>query len=367
MQRVPVSEPAPGRSDRTKLFTINVVVTGRCNAACTYCHYYLAHDRKRVAFDISDAQFDGYMGFVSAWVDQVEGYTQYRFSGGDPLVLGKRLFSLADRGYDLTGLKPFVLTAGKSLTPRWAEAARKSSISHVFVSVENPFCPDSGAPDPQKVVTAIKECNSTAMPVVPGVCVVPNEMFGRIDEICEWFFDRLGRIPLICEINYDAYVSPTEAQWEDLRESVERTIHKFVGKTHLNLFSSVAPELCYGGHDPYIFELNLENSYGITVGNAKGKIPDVAANLIMKNYPRLHCHKRNCNWWDFCDNTKWYWQGDRNNSATRKLVDYCRLKRLVSDAFYKVLVDARHSPTLDGLHEGRVPGLLQKLAGSPAS
>jgi hypothetical protein len=83
-----------------------------------------------------------YTKFIDYWRNRVGGYVQYRFSGGDPMVLGKRLFTLADRGYQSLGLKPFMLTAGKALAPRWAEQARKHAISHVFVSVENPFDPD---------------------------------------------------------------------------------------------------------------------------------------------------------------------------------------------------------------------------------
>jgi MoaA/NifB/PqqE/SkfB family radical SAM enzyme len=338
-----------GRRARGRLFTFNIVVTGRCNAACTYCHYYLQHDRKAVKYDIAADQFDAYMRVVRHWTETVPGYTRYRFSGGDPMVLGDRLFELADRGYQLTNLRPFMLTAGKALNSTWAQRARNSAISHVFVSVENPIRPDPGAPDPHRVVAAIRELDSKELPIVPGVCVVPNDLFGRLYDICVWFYERLGRIPVIHEINYDAYQSPTEEQWEQLADNVTRVVRDFSRITALNLFPSVSPELGYGGHDPYIFELDLENTYGIDGSNYDQKLVDIATKLERGNYPRLSCPVTECDWWEFCDNTKWYWQGDRHHSRQTKLREYCRFKRLLNDAYYRELVDSSHSSNQAGI------------------
>jgi MoaA/NifB/PqqE/SkfB family radical SAM enzyme len=345
LSQIPLPGEESGRSTRMRLFTINVVVTGRCNAACDYCHYYLARNRKDVAFDISDEQFDAYMHFVREWLAQVPGKTTYRFSGGDPMVLGDRLFQLSDRAYHLVGQKPFVITAGKSLDSDWADKARLSSISHVYVSVENPIRPANGAPDPLKVVRAIRELHTTELPIVPGVCVVPNDCFKHLHEICRWFVDELGTIPLISEVNYGAYKSPSEEEWLDLEANLKLIVRDFHDKVPLNLFSSVSPELAYGMHDPYIFELDLENSYGITEGNVQNSIYLAAEKLVQTNYPRLDCQETKCNWWEFCGNTKWYWQGDKNNSKPVKLTDYCRFKRIVNDVFFRELVDPSHLST----------------------
>lgn len=334
-----------GRPERSRLFTINIVVTGRCNAACSYCHYYLARNRKEVAYDISDELFDTYMDFVSQWDESIPGITTYRFSGGDPMVLGDRLFSLADRAYQRTSIKPFVITAGKALSPSWIEKAKTSAISHLYVSIENPIKPARGAPNPHKIVKSIKALDSSELPVIPGVCVVPNDCFKNLYDICSWFYDELGRIPLISEINYAAYTSPTEIEWKYLYDGIERVVREFYKKTPLNLFSSVSPELAYGTTDPYIFELDLENNYCMDSKNVRSKLNDVLEKLRLKNYPELSCQNQDCNWWEFCGNTKWYWQGDKINNRAVKLKDYCKFKRIVNDAYYRVLVDPSHEST----------------------
>jgi hypothetical protein len=328
---------------RPRLYTINVVVTGRCNTNCTYCHYYSGRERSQVSYDISDSQFDTYMYFIAEWSKQVNGLVSYRFSGGDPMVLGDRLFALSKRGFEITGIKPFILTAGKALNSEWVDKAKQSPISHVFVSIENPIAPDPGAPNPFNVIKSIQEYNSNDLPIVPGVCVVPNHCFANLYEICSWFYEQIGRIPIISEVNYAAYTSPTEQQWQDLAVNLEKVISVFQTKTSLNLFPYISPELNYGTYDPYIFELDLENSYEMNHANYQSKLQDVMRKLFDINYPSLNCGQTGCDWFDFCGNTKWFWQGDKNNSYAIKSSDYCRFKRIVNDAYYKVLVNPSHA------------------------
>ena len=206
---------------------------------------------------------------IRNWIKITPGINHYRFSGGEPMILGQRLFSLADLGFAELGQKPYVLTAGKVLTLAWAERARKHAISHLFVSIENPFMPDPGAPDPHKVINAIKQCHTNEMPVLPGVCVVHNKCFNRLYDICEWFFEHLGQIPIISGINHSAYESPREQDWEDFAANIERIVRVFHGKTPLKLFPNISPELSFGETDPVTIKLDLENTLGITKNNYK--------------------------------------------------------------------------------------------------
>jgi len=334
-----------GRVARPKLYTITIGVTGRCNAACSYCHYYRDNKRKEVAYDISDELFDTYIEFVARWLDTIAGQTTYRFSGGEPLVLGDRLFILADRAYARTSVKPFVLTSGKALSEPWVQKATRSSISHLFVSIENPVHPARGAPNPKKVAKAIQTLDSSSLPIVPGVCVIPNNCFKHLYEICCWFYDELGRIPVISEINYSAYTSPTETEWNDLSSNLERVVRDFYHKTPLNLFASVSPELAYGTTDPYIVHCGLENMYGLNRENVRKEFATIAKKFIARNYTELRCPSTHCDWWAFCGNTQEYWQGDKNNPREKKLADYCRFKKLLNGAYYRVLVEADHEPS----------------------
>lgn len=329
-----------------KLYTFSVTVTGRCDSKCGYCHYYLTRNRKSFSYDISTEQFSAYMDFIRHWNKTMPGKTYYRFSGGEPTILGDKLFQLADIGFQKTGLRPFVLTAGKYLNKSWIKKARQSKISHVFVSVENPINPDGGAPNPMEIVKKIRNYNSPELPIVPGVCVVPNNCFKHIYKICEWFYEELGRIPLICEINYGLYKSPNEDEWQCLENTLPAVIKDFFPKTQLNLFSSIVPEYAYGGSDPYVLELDLENTHKIDKNNYKTKLNGFVDRLNNTNYPKLNCFQINCCWQEFCQNTKWYWRRDATNSSALKLRDYCRFKRIISDSYYRILVDSKHQKTV---------------------
>ena len=330
---------------REKIFSISIGVTGRCNLNCTYCHYFKSRSRNKFAYDISDEQFIAYLNFIRAWNLSTQSPTSYRFSGGEPMILGDRLFDLANKAFDVVGTSPYILSAGKILDQDWILKARDSAISHIFLSIENPVNPDRGSVDPIKLAKRINKYNSKSLPVIPGVCVVPNNCFAKLHEICRWFYEEMGKIPLICEVNYGAYKTPSEEEWKQLEENLNRVVEDFFSKVHLNLFSSIIPEYAYGGIDPYLFELDLENSHKINNHNISEKIAEIKTYVKTKSYPMLLCKQDSCPWINFCKNTKWYWQNDERLSRSEKLLDYCRFKRIVSDAYYRILVDSNHPNT----------------------
>lgn len=330
--------------DRDKIYTINLELTGLCNSFCSYCHFYLKHDRNSVAYHMPLSQFNDYLQFVKYWHENSGGITNYRFSGGDPITLKDDLFNRANLAYEITGLHPFLLTHGRNLKEEWFKKAQDSSFEAIYFSVENPICPDYGAQNPEETIKYVNNYNSSILPIKLGVCIVPNDQFGNILKICDWFYERVGYIPPLAEVNYGAYVSATEKQWSDLKKSLHQVLSKYYGKTHLNLFHSVSPELAYNGADPYVFNLGLINKFSINSSNIEKKALEIVDDIKYSNYPLLNCNQE-CNWRDFCVNTKWYWQGDENNSKSQKIIDYCRFKRLINDTYYRTIVDMTHEDT----------------------
>lgn len=159
--------------------TFTITSTDRCNAACTYCHYYSAGgkaakrnggtQRKLFRSDIDDATLEAYFRFIAYFkMKHRNSNIFYRFLGGDPMVLGNRLFEIADRGYKMVGIKPYMLTAGKALSATWIEKAQQSALSHARVSLENPLNPDPGAPNPFAVLEKIKTQNFMKIVLIPS-------------------------------------------------------------------------------------------------------------------------------------------------------------------------------------------------------
>ena len=128
--------------DNGEQHSFTVTVTERCQSKCTYCHFFSgSRPREDYQRDISPELFDVYMLFIKKWREEVNPAASYRFSGGDPLVLGDRLFVLSQQAYDIVGVKHYLLTNGSALDASIVEKAKKSSISHFYVSLENPLSP----------------------------------------------------------------------------------------------------------------------------------------------------------------------------------------------------------------------------------
>jgi len=86
-----------------------VELTSQCNMRCKHC-YNASGDR--APDDLSPAEWDGVL-------DQIAGIEPFQFiiSGGEPLLLGERLFSIMDRL--LNGTTRFVL-----ITNGWLATSR---------------------------------------------------------------------------------------------------------------------------------------------------------------------------------------------------------------------------------------------------
>lgn len=325
-----------GTEKRKRIFSFSIEATGRCNLNCTYCHFYNSLDRKNTSYDISDELFDIYLDLLELWVKNVDALNSVRFSGGEPLLLGDRLFSLADKISNRIETSPYVLTNGSLINEKWLDKAKNSKLSYAFISVENPFAPDKGSVSPEKIVKIINELNSTEFPLRLGVCVVPNNYFNKLYDICSWFYDKLGIIPAISEVNYGLFKRPTAKEYSDLKNNLERILINFKGKTHLNLFPSVSPELSYSSYDPYIMNLDRVNSYGFNKTNIETKIIEVAERLVNRSYPNYDCGDKDCNWYGLCSNIKWFWKEKKEN-----LVDYCIFKKTINNCYYNYLLNSK--------------------------
>jgi MoaA/NifB/PqqE/SkfB family radical SAM enzyme len=321
------------------ILCFSIIVTGRCNASCSYCHFFAKRDRQKIGYDISDELFDTYILLISKikkiLPPNIE--LQCRFSGGEPLVLGKRLFDLANKLYQTTHIKPYILTNGKAINESFIRKARKSSISFLYVSLENPLEPDKGAPDPYEIMNKIAKYNSEKLPIIPAVVIIKNTHFKNLYKICKIFYKKLESLPTISELNYQLFTSPTKVQLKDLYKNVLRTVKYFHLRTAIRFFPYISPELCYGGYSHYLIELDLENKHKLTRDNISRKLPRVLNQLDI-SYPKLNCKNTDCDWYNECKRVKWLWVNSYGGvDVEEKKKSYCEMKKTINNAFYEAL------------------------------
>lgn len=87
----------------------------------------------------------------------------------------------------------------------------------------------------------------------------------------------------------------------------------------------------------YLSELNFENKHMIGVVSDKEAMRNLL-NFIDLNYPKHDCEDNECDWFPECSNVKWLWKKkSKYVTAEKKILDYCRLKKTINDAYYNAL------------------------------
>lgn len=331
-------------------FTFTITSTDRCNAACTYCHYYSTGgkaalrnggtSRRLFRADIKQDTLEAYFRFISYFKNKNPNTNVfYRFSGGDPMVLGDRLFEMSERGFEVTGTRPYILTAGKALSEKWIEKAKNSQLSHACVSLENPLNPDPGAPNPHVVLDKIKIFSSKKFPLRLGLTVVRNQDFAKLYDICDYVYEKTGILPNLAEINYDQFVIPTDQEIEDFQDSIYKIFKRWSGKARINIFPYISPEIYsdHGGTKSFLVELDIHDPYKISSTEDYDQIIDrILSFQDNRSYPKSGCPETQCPWYKNCERVKWHWVAEYPGLPLTKEMRfnaYCKLKKAFMAAY----------------------------------
>lgn len=334
-------------TDKSKL-VISLIVTGKCNNHCTYCHFYANHDRKLYNRNMEFSLFERYLDFINFLKTKTKHIT-CRFSGGEPLVMGEELFKYSSAMFEKTGYTPYIMTNGKLLSEKVIEDCKENHISSFVVSLENPVDMDDGSIDTDKVINAYKRLQNSTIPLYLGMVIVKNEKFKDIKKICDILYDKLGEIPPICELNFLPYTSPSEEELIDLYEGLKAVIKKYYGKTSFSFFPYITPEY-YSNNlngSEYLIEFPIDDIYGFMT-KTNEELLEVYEDKLNKAYFAYNCPNSSCEWHDACSRIKWVW-GDRSFTVSKeqKMKDYCRFKKTISRAFLDALTDLSNSGKIE--------------------
>ena len=320
------------------IWCISISSTGRCNCNCSYCHVYARHAKENYTIDITDEMFDGIIDTIVYIKNNYHKNIQVRFSGGEPLVLGDRLFSMTKRLYDKTGYEAVVLSNGLLIDDQVIEKAHEAHIGAFACSIENPLNPAVGAPDPDIVLDKIKKYNDAKVEVLPGVMIIKNESFEDLKKIADYVYSKMEMLPVFSELSFHAYESPTKTQLEALYSNIKDIVKDYYGLTPLRFFPYVSPELHGNGERNFITSIELEDADVFAKGAEYGA--ELLFQRLNKSYINPLCNKTDCDWHEDCELIKWTW----NNTTKRikkedKLRDFCNFKQTVNNALYDGLLE----------------------------
>lgn len=318
---------------------LSIVATGRCNCNCSYCHFYASHDRSLYNRDIEYPLFKRYVQYIK-YMKTITPYISCRLSGGEPLVMGKRIFEMTDYIANETGISPYIMTNGKLLSLELISEAYRHHVSAFVISVENPLSVSPGAVDAMETIEKFAKLQSTKVPLYFGMIVLENSQFKNIKKIADIFYKKTGTLPPMCEINYLPYASPTEEEFQELYENVRSVVKEYNGKAALSLFPYVIPEY-YSGNQKgteYLTELPIDDKHGMLTRRNEEILPLTEIQIDRSYFP-YDCRHKNCDWYDSCKYIKWVWNMDTEEiSAVKKMHDYCIFKKKLGQAFFDALI-----------------------------
>lgn len=307
------------------------IPTGRCNCNCRYCHYFDKVSREDVNRDINPKLFDRYVDFVK-YVQGIAGKVSFRFSGGEPLTMGEKLFQYTDLVHERTGLDPYIMTNGLALNEEVIRNASKHHVSSFVVSIENPLHSENDLVPYHHVIELVRSHKDTSPRVYFGMMVIENEYFSKIGEIADLFWSDCEEIPPMCEVNYGPFRPPTEEQINDLRNSVSYIVNRYHNRCPLYLFPYIIPEFypCNRDSQEYLIELSLDDNLGL-MDMTNEEALNVIESRLDKSYFKYDCRKE-CMWKENCQKLKWVWRTNDHEQYSR-IESYCNMKCALSEAY----------------------------------
>jgi len=317
---------------------ISIIVTGRCNCSCEYCHFYASHPRSEYNRDIDLNLFERYMDYIN-YLQTITKNISIRFSGGEPLFMGDYLWKLTNECYNKTGIKPYIMTNGKLLCKDTAQLAKKNNVRAFVVSIENPFEKIKGTEETSITLKKIEDCKDIDIPILFGMMIIKNECYKDIYKIANYFYEKVNMIPPMCEVNYLPYKSATSKELKDLYENVKRMVCKYNGLCDISLFPYVIPEYYSNNlqNFEYLTEFPIDDKHNM-LKLKNDELVLKTEEQINKSYTRFECKNKKCDWHDECKYIKWVWNMETPLiSKDKKNDDYCKLKKTLSSAFYDAL------------------------------
>ena len=232
------------------------------------------------------------------------------------------------------------MTNGKLLNSCIMKEAENNSIDSFVVSIENPFVSVNGSVETEKTLKKIIELNNDKVPINYGMIVVTNDQYKNIEKIADYFYNKTGQIPPLCEMNYVPYNRPTDEEYAALYNNIKKVLIKYNGKTNISLFPYVVPEYYPNNQDgtEYLTELPIDEKHCI-MNISNEEMLKKTEKQMERSFFKYECINKDCDWYEDCQHIKWVWKMDTELiSSQEKMKDYCKFKKIISNAYYDALV-----------------------------
>jgi MoaA/NifB/PqqE/SkfB family radical SAM enzyme len=302
------------------VLTINA--SWRCPVKCSYCHVTMkASLDDRTVIDEHSLRTQLESAFAN-------GVTEIRFSGGEPVSLGRKLFAYADIVYATLGAKPNLLTSGAGINERWLRDAA-GRFNGIYVSVENPFKPLQRFVNNKRILSVMRANSCDELPFRYGLTLVSADQFGNLHKIFDLLYDNMRRsaMPQLDYPCLKGFVMPDDnelivlqAQTRDIFQANGLVPYYFV-----NLIGS--PVYLFAGATRVVLNLHPDGRYDIydTIAEARQYSYQMKRYAFEAQRQSQTCQK--CQWVSSC----------RFHESGRLMYDWCDTRRAIWRGVYEGL------------------------------
>lgn len=303
------------KSNIFPIASLQFELTSHCNMFCKHCY-----NNSGISNTVSDLMTgEKWVEFSNYLVNQ-GGIFECILSGGEPLLLGERLFEIMDILHN-DGTCFMLLTNGFLITDESAKRLRKYryhwlqiSIDGVTAEYHDSFRQRKGSWN--KAVEGALKISENKIPLKIAHCVTPYNL-QSIDEVCEFAYFlgasciTVGQLCFSGRAAHNKELLLSDTQQKFLYRKVEENIAKYAGKMKVKSSNSVRMGLERHRRNP--------NSGAIIRPNGDiridGMAPFVIGNILLEDFADVWKRKISTCW----DNPKVreYIEGfddnDRNN------------------------------------------------------
>ncbi len=208
--------------NKNDLSVLTFNVTWECHVRCDYCYRanHISHDDDLI---LSEENLIKESNNAKQY-----DIKEYRFSGGEPISIGDKLFHYADIVTDITKQKPILLTSGYGITEKWLKKAR-NKFRNIAVSVENPFNPLQKQVNNKRILDIMKSNISSELPFSYGLTLLTAADFKNINKIFDYLYEYLNgkTMPQLEYLSIRDFVQPSKNQISDLTQSTKKLFEKY--------------------------------------------------------------------------------------------------------------------------------------------
>lgn len=279
------------------LSSLHFELTSRCNALCRHC-YNCSGEKGDIDRMIPERWVD-----FSKYIVKNGGVFECLLSGGEPLLLGNKLFDIMDVLHE-DGTIFLVMTNGYLLTKEMADKFKKYQYHWFQVSIDGAneeyhdwFRQTKG--NWMNAVKGAKHIADNGIPLKIAQCVTPHNLDG-IDKMCDLAYSvgatsiMIGGISLSGRTNRNLKLLLTETDMEVMKNKIEENRIRYKGRMKVKSTNSVKQGLINHSKKPRSGAVIRPD------GNVRidGMAPFVIGNIIDDDFTTLWKNKIDKCWND---------------------------------------------------------------------